>query len=144
MPDNPIVEAIKQYLDKPFSESPSPFTGWLRPIIRFAEEGHVIFEYTVRHEMTNPINTLHGGVTAGIIDDTIGAALYTVSGFEIHTTVNLSVDYFYPAREGDVILADAKVIKKGKQIVHISCRIQHKESGRLLAEGRSNLIKLKN
>ena len=143
MEKNEIVEILKEYIDKPFSGSPSPFTHWLKPVIRHVEAGKVIFEYTIRHDMTNPINTLHGGVTAGIIDDTIGAALFTVSGFEKYTTVNLSVDYFYPAREDDIIFAEAKVVKKGKQIVHINCRITNKKSGKLLAEGRSNLIKLK-
>ena len=143
MKENNIVNIMKEYIDKPFSISPSPFTYWLKPIVRFVEEGRVIFEYVVRHEMTNPIHTLHGGVTAGIIDDTIGAALYTVSGMELYSTVNLGVDYFYPAKEGDVILAEAWVVKRGKQIVHIDCKITHKETGKLLAEGRSNLIKLK-
>ena len=143
MEKNEIVEILKNYIDQPFSFSPSPFTYWLRPVIREVEEGRVILEYTVRHEMTNPINTLHGGVTAGIVDDTIGAALYTVSGKDLFSTVNLGVDYFYPARENDVILAEAWVVKRGKQIVHINCKIIHKETGKVLAEGRSNLIKLK-
>ncbi len=143
MENNEILEALKKFIDQPFSESPSPFTHWLRPIIRSVEEGRVVLEYTVRHEMTNPIYTLHGGVTAGIVDDTIGAALYTISGLEIHTTVNLSVDYFYPAREGDIVLAEAWVVKKGRQIVHIKCQITNKKTGKLLAEGRSNLIRLK-
>ena len=142
MEDNIIVSHMKEYIDKPFSVSPSPFTYWLKPIVRFVEEGRVIFEYTVRHEMTNPIRTLHGGVTAGIVDDTIGAALYTISGARLYSTVNLGVDYFYPAKEDDVILAEAWVVKRGKQIIHIDCKITNKETGKLLAEGRSNLIRL--
>ncbi len=142
MEENKIVKALKQYIGKPFSDSPSPYTHWLRPVIREIEEGRVKMEYTVRKEMTNPIDTLHGGVTAGIVDDTIGAALYTVTGHELYTTVNLGVDYFYPAYEGDVILAEAWIVKKGKKIIHVNCRITNKNTGKLLAEGRSNLIKL--
>ena len=142
MEENKIVKALKQYIDKPFSDSPSPYTHWLRPIIREVAESRVKMEYTVRKEMTNPIDTLHGGVTAGIVDDTIGAALYTVTGYELYTTVNLGVDYFYPAYEGDIILAEAWIVKKGKKIIHINCKITNKKTGRLLAEGRSNLIKL--
>jgi uncharacterized protein (TIGR00369 family) len=139
---NPIVEALKKYINKPFSVSPSPFTYWLRPVIREVEVGRVVFEYEIRHEMTNPIHTLHGGVIAGIIDDTIGAALYTIAGENTYSTVNLGVDYFYPAREKDKVLVEAVVVKKGKQIVHINCKITHKQTGKLLAEGRSNLIKM--
>ena len=142
MSSNPVLEVLKQYIDKPFSVSPSPFTFWLKPVIREVEEGRVVFEYTVRHEMTNPLKTLHGGVTAGIVDDTIGAALYTVADENLYSTVNLGVDYFYPAKEEDVILAEAEVIKRGKQIVHITCKIKNKTTGKLLAEGRANLMRL--
>jgi uncharacterized protein (TIGR00369 family) len=141
-PGNPILEKLKSQKGQKFTFSPSPFSMWLDPIIVEVEEGMLSFEYEVRHDMTNPIKTLHGGAIAGIMDDTIGAAVFTLGLKEIFTTVNLTVDYFAPAVEGNTIVATAKVIKKGRQIVHVICDIKMKDSGKVLAHGTSNLIKL--
>jgi len=92
--------------------------------------------------MTNPIKTLHGGAIAGIMDDSIGAAVYSLGLKDLFTTVNLNVDYFAPATEGNIITSYAQVIKKGRQIVHVICELRLKDTNKLLARGSSNLIKL--
>ncbi|HQS50816.1 MAG TPA: hypothetical protein PLN99_02890, partial [Daejeonella sp.] len=70
---NPHLAAIQQEIGMEFNNSPSPFSQWLKPIVRSAEVGALIFEYRIRKDMTNPMKVLHGGVSAGIIDDVIGA-----------------------------------------------------------------------
>ncbi|OFY48628.1 MAG: hypothetical protein A2W85_05875 [Bacteroidetes bacterium GWF2_41_31] len=137
-----ILEKMKAQKGKKFTGSPSPFTMWLDPVILEVEEGALSFEYQVRHDMTNPIKTLHGGAIAGMMDDTIGAAVFTLGLKEFFTTVNLTVDYFSPVVEGDIIIASAKVVKKGRQIVHVICDLKMKNGDKLLAHATSNLIKL--
>lgn len=88
---------------------------WLRPIVLKAEQGQLSFQYMVRKEMTNPMGTLHRGVTSSIVDNIIGAAIFSLNEDYFYTTVNLVVDYFASAREGDIIIADTNIIKKGKQ-----------------------------
>jgi len=48
---------------------------------------------------TNPIQILQGGLSAGIIDDIIGATVFAMNLSHHYTTINNYVDYFAPAHE---------------------------------------------
>ena len=132
---------LKTHIGKEISGSPSPFMNWLKPVILSVDEGSLTFQYTVRHEMTNPFGTLHGGITAAMIDDAIGATLIAYGEPYFHITVNLAIDYFAAAKEGDVIIAHTQVIKKGRQLVNAQCDVWNEDRTRLLAKGYTNLIK---
>lgn len=140
MNSNPLNFLI-QHKDRVVKNSPSPFMDWLMPTVLSAEQGKLIFQYTVRKEMTNPFGTLHGGVTAAIVDDVIGASLITYGESSYYITVNLAIDYFGAAKEGDVILAETFINKKGKQITNATCEIWNKDRTKLLAKGYTNLLK---
>ncbi len=135
------LEVLRSYKGKTFSDSPSPFMHWLKPIVVEADHGSVVFEYLVRHEWTNPMGILHGGVTAAIIDDVIGATMFSLNEEHFYTTLNNVIDYFSTAAENDNILAETRIIKKGKQIVHVECEIWNSDKTRLIARGHSNLLK---
>lgn len=132
---------LKDRIGKEVSDSPSPFMNWLKPIILKVEEGSLAFQYTIRKEMTNPFGTLHGGVTAAIIDDSIGATLISYGESFFYVSVNLVIDYIASAREGDVIVAETTVIKKGNQIVNAQCDVWNADRTRLIAKGYTNLLK---
>lgn len=132
---------LKDRIGKEVSDSPSPFMSWLKPVILKVEEGSLVFQYTIRKEMTNPFGTLHGGVTAAIIDDSIGATLIAYGEHYFYVSVNLVIDYIASAREGDVIIAETTVIKKGNQIVNAQCDVWSADKTRLIAKGYTNLIK---
>lgn len=139
---NERLIGMQKYIGQGFNDSPSAFMRWLNPTIRAAEYGSLTFEYTVREEMTNPMQLLHGGVTAGIIDDIIGATVFTM-GFSVHyTTINNNIDYFAPAKTGDIIEASTSIIKRGQQIINLQCEIWLPAKNRLLARGYSNMIRL--
>lgn len=135
---------LKQYIGKEFDQSPSPFMKWLNPTILSAEEGHLEFQYTVRPEWLNPIGNLHGGVTAAIIDDVIGATMFSLNENSFITTINNVIDYFSTAKENDNIVAETKIIKRGKQFVNAQCEIWNTDKTRLIARGTSNLFKINN
>lgn len=141
MNPNDQLEVLQSFLGKEFTGSPSPFSKWLKPVVLAAEKGMISFQFTVRHDMTNPMGGLHGGVTAAIIDDVIGATLFSYNEEHFYTTLNNVVDYFAPAREGDIIIADTQVIKKGKQVVNVQCEVWNEGKNRLIARGYSNLLK---
>ena len=135
------LEVLQSFVGKEFTESPSPFMKWLKPKVLFVKSGCVNMEYVVRKEMTNPIGTLHGGVTAAIIDDIIGATMFSLNEPFFYTTINNAIDYLSPAREGDVLIAEALVIKKGKQFINAQCEVWNADKTRLVARGTSNLFK---
>ena len=107
------ADILKANIGKEITESPSPFMAWLRPVVLKVEEGCLTFQHTIRKEMTNPFGTLHGGITAAIIDDAIGATLISYGEPYFYVSVNLVIDYLSAAREGDIVLADTGIIKKG-------------------------------
>lgn len=139
--DTKEAAMLRQFIGKEVSGSPSPFMNWLTPEILKVEEGNLAFSYKIRPEMANPFGTLHGGITAAIIDDAMGATLIVYGEEVFHVTVNLSVDYFAAAYVGDVIIAETQVVKKGRQIVNIHCDVWNADRSKLLAKGYSNLIK---
>ncbi|UUC45245.1 PaaI family thioesterase [Flavobacterium cerinum] len=138
---NDAFDFLKQHIGKEVSTSPSPFMNWLRPTMLVVEEGKLVFQYTIRNEMTNPYRTLHGGIIAAIIDDAIGATLISYGEPYFYPTINNAIDYFASARENDVILAETSINKKGERVVNAQCEIWNQDKTRLLAKGYTNLLR---
>ncbi len=135
-----IIEGFKQFIGKEFSASPSPFTNWLRPVLLSAEAGKLAFQFTIRHDMTNPFGGLHGGVAAAIQDDVVGATVYTLGDEGTYATINNVIDYFAVAREGENIIAETLIVKKGRSIVNVQCEIFNADKSKLIARGYSNMF----
>jgi acyl-coenzyme A thioesterase 13 len=135
---------LQAFVGKEFTESPSPFMRWLNPVVVSAEVGQIEFQYTVRPEWLNPMGNLHGGVTAAIMDDIIGATMFSLNEKTFIVTVNNTIDYFSTAKENDHIIAETKIIKRGKQFVNTQCEIWNEDKTRLIARGTSNLFKINN
>ena len=64
--------------------------------------------------------------------------------FQYITTINNAIDYFSTAKENDNIIAETKVIKRGRQFVNAQCEIWNADKSRLIARGTSNLFKINN
>lgn len=139
--DPKAKEFLQGFIGKEVQNSPSPFMNWLKPVMAAVEDGSLTFEYTIRKEMTNPFGTLHGGVTSAMIDDAIGATLISYGEPYFYVSVNLVVDYFSPAREGDVVVAKTAILKKGSQITNAQCGIWNKDRTKLIAKGYTNLLR---
>ncbi|RZK26006.1 MAG: PaaI family thioesterase [Flavobacterium sp.] len=116
--------------------------NWLKPIVISADKGSLHCSYIVRNEMTNPYGILHGGITAGIIDDLIGATVFTLGLSKAYTTVNNNIDYFAPAKEGDLITAKTSIVKQGRTIINLQCEIFLPSKDRLIAKGYSNMLNI--
>ena len=136
------LNLLRQSIGRVIDSSPSNYMNWLAPVVVKAENGILVCSYTVRKEMTNPYQILHGGVTAGIIDDLIGATVYTMGLESVFTTVSNYIDYFAPAKEGDEIIAETAVVKKGKTIINFQCEVFLPAKNRLIAKGYSNMLSI--
>ena len=133
---------FKGLTGKEITQSPSPYMNWLKPTLLNAEEGSLHCSFLIRKEMTNPYGILHGGVTAGIIDDLIGATVYILGLNSRYTTVNNNIDYFAPANEGDEITAKTTVVKQGRTIINLQCEVFLRSKNRLIARGYSNMLNI--
>lgn len=138
------LSVLQSFTGKVFTQSPSPFMVWLAPVVLLAEEGHLEFEYKVRPEWLNPAGNLHGGVTAAIIDDALGATMFSLNEPFFYSTINNTIDYFSAAVEGDVLIAETRIIKRGRQFINAQCDIWNADKSRLIAKGYSNLFKTEN
>lgn len=139
---NDRLKIFQSFIGKEVQNSPSNFMNWLKPTVIAAEKGSLHCSYVVRKEMTNPYGILHGGITAGIIDDLIGATVFTLDLAHAFTTVNNNIDYFAPAKEGDIITAKTSIIKQGRTIINLQCDVFLPSKNRLIARGYSNMLNI--
>jgi uncharacterized protein (TIGR00369 family) len=131
---------FQTFTGKEIIHSPSNFMNWLKPTLIAAERGSIHCSYVIRKEMTNPYGILHGGITAGIIDDLIGATVYLLGSPNQYTTINNNIDYFATAKEGDLITARTAIVKQGRTIINLQCEVFLPSKERLIARGYSNML----
>jgi acyl-coenzyme A thioesterase 13 len=118
--------------------SPCAYGRWLDGVLVSAEAGHLVIDYVVRPEMTNPAGILHGGVVAGMIDDVFGMLAATLVEERFLVTIDLHVDYLASAREGDVVTVDARVVRGGASVMHAEASLLLGE--KLLARSSTNMV----
>jgi len=134
-----MLELLNTLVDQPCNPLSPPFTKWLDGIIRRITEDEAKVEYAVREEMTNPAGTLHGGVQCGMLDEVIGM-LANAQGRKFFTaSINLSVDFLDKAKEGDRILASARMVRGGSNVLNVQGELRSPD-GKLIARAHSNLI----
>ncbi len=140
---NKIVEYFKSQTGKELTQSPSPAGMWLKPVLIEVKEGYLKAEFTVRAEMTNPAGMLHGGMITLIADEMTGATIATLNLPDFYPSINLYTDFLSSAKQGEKITAEAKIIRKGKNIINTECLIYNSEN-KLIAKSQSNNIKSNN
>lgn len=137
-----VIETFRAHIGKSLRDtSLSPYGRWLSGTILAVERGVMEVEFTVRPEMLNPAGTFHGGVVAGIMDEVIGMAIFTLGKKNFFTSVNLVVDYFASAKLGESVITKTAIIKEGATIMNAQCEVWNAERTRLLARGTTNLMK---
>lgn len=136
--ENKRLQLLQSFIGKPFTGSPSPFAKWLNGTVLAVDENSVEFEFEVRKEMTNPAGTLHGGVICGMFDDCIGVNFMILGTEYFFPTINLNVEFFSPAKEGDTVLVKTTVVKKGKSVINVKADMFL--SKKMIASATSNLV----
>src|ERR1051325_6744028 len=132
-------QMIARYKDKVVTDSRSPAGNWMGVTLVHAERGRVTLSIIIKKDMTNPFGNIHGGMMSTFIDETIGWAVVSLEAEFHYTSLNLNVDFLYAAHEGEKMIATAEVIRQGKKIVHVECKVLNAQ-GTLLAKATSNLI----
>ena len=60
-------------------------------------QGRVVFEYRPHESQYNPMGTVHGGASSGVLDAAMGCAVITtLKPGEAFTTLDLQLRYFRP------------------------------------------------
>lgn len=136
---NTRLEFFRARVGQDMSGSLSPLGRWLNGTIREVEYGRLVADFTVREDMTNPAGVLHGGAGTAILDDLIGAMVYSLGREYAYTSINLTIDFLHAARVGEVVTATASVVREGKNIIHCEGYILS-ASSKIVAKCSTNLI----
>jgi uncharacterized protein (TIGR00369 family) len=135
---NPIVPMLQAMIGNPEVKSPSAAGNWLGGRLISAEQGDVVVHYEVRQDMTNPANTLHGGVATLMMDDVMGITLFSLYKSHIFVTINIHVDFLSTARAGETVVVHCWVVRDGRRVVNLEATI-HDSKGKILARATSNM-----
>ena len=98
----------------------------------------ITMECTLRPEMTNGHGTLHGGVTATLIDAAIGVAVIALAGGRPAGTVEMKVNFLRPGVEGK-FRCRSRILKAGKTLVFGEAVVRDSH-GRVVATGHATYI----
>ncbi|KAM9493647.1 acyl-coenzyme A thioesterase 13 [Clarias gariepinus] len=101
-----------------------------------ASPGKVVCQMKVEEEHTNRGGTLHGGLTATLVDVISTAALmYTERGAP-GVSVDMNITYMNAAKIGEDILITAQVLKQGRTLGFATVDLINKANGKVIAQGR--------
>lgn len=111
--------------------------------IEFAlvEEGFARLRMPVKEHHLQSALTVHGGIVATIADAAAAQALHTVlSDGETFSSIELKINYLSPARSGDNLLAEGRIIRRGSRIAVGDMEVREEASNRLVAKGLHTFI----
>jgi uncharacterized protein (TIGR00369 family) len=135
---NPRVEMLRKMIGTDPDFWPFPIPKFLKMQLLEVEEGFVKAKFVVQKEWLNPLNIMHGGILATLMDELMGVGSYTLNRPNGHASINMNIDFLYGAKEGDVLIAEGILLRKGKKIVHAEAKVWN-EAGTLIAKSSSNL-----
>lgn len=121
----------------------SAFVNLLGLSVEKLENGSCRSKLEIRDGFLNKRKIVHGGVIYSMADISMGVAVYsTLKKGEEAATIELKINYLKPA-DKKILICDAKVIQRGKQIAVIEAEI--KANGNLIAKalGTFSIIKAK-
>lgn len=121
----------------------SPLLHWIKAEINHVQKGYIEANFRVTPKLINPGKVLHGGVQCAILDELIGVAGSSLGFKNFLFAVDLKVDYMRPANLNEKLTVIAKIIRKGNNIINCTGEIRN-QSGKIISQARSNLIKKNN
>ncbi|CAL8371873.1 unnamed protein product [Boreogadus saida] len=101
-----------------------------------ASPGKVVCEMTVEEEHTNRGGTLHGGLTATLVDIISTTAIMYSERGSPGVSVDMNITYMNAAKIGEDVLITAQVLKQGKTLAFASVDLINKSTGKVIAQGR--------
>ncbi|XP_062386246.1 acyl-coenzyme A thioesterase 13 [Sardina pilchardus] len=129
------VNTIKQLM-KAMVDTPG-FDRVLNKVsVLSASPGKVVCEMKVEEEHTNRGGTLHGGLTATLVDViSTTAIMYSERGAP-GVSVDMNITYMNAAKMGEDVLITAQVLKQGRTLAFATVDLTSKATGKLIAQGR--------
>ncbi|XP_005728490.1 acyl-coenzyme A thioesterase 13 [Pundamilia nyererei] len=101
-----------------------------------ASPGKVVCEMRVEEEHTNRGGTLHGGLTATLVDIVSTMAIMHSERGAPGVSVDMNITYMNAAKMGEDVLITAQVLKQGRSLAFATVDLTNKVTGKIIAQGR--------
>ncbi len=89
------------------------FSQWMGIEVLEIREGYSRIQMTVRKEMMNGFGIAHGGISFAFADSAFAFACN--SDGKITLALDVSISFPKPAKEGDILIAEAKELNKTRR-----------------------------
>jgi acyl-CoA thioesterase len=101
------------------------FSQWLGIEVIEIKEGYSNIKMTVRKEMINGFNIVHGGIAFSLADSAFAFACNNRNNLSV--ALDTSINFTKPVHVGDVLIAEAKELHNGKStgLYHITITNQN-------------------
>ncbi|XP_057665193.1 acyl-coenzyme A thioesterase 13-like [Diorhabda carinulata] len=130
-------EILAQHISKILKETKS-FEKCLKHL-KFLSlgDGKCKAELKVSEENTNLMGTLHGGLSATLLDcvSTYGLHSHKNASGVRSVSVNINVSYIGSAKVGDHVVIESDTLKFGKNLAFCEIVIKNRENGKILVKG---------
>src|SRR5215467_3638968 len=128
---------IKTALDRVTPPPSAKLLGWHLLDARPAE-GWIRVGFDGKPEFCNPAGFVQGGMLAAMLDDTMGPAVFVMTGGRLYTaTITMTVNFLAPAIPGPIV-GEATVTQLGKTIAFVEGRLTG-NTGALLATASTSV-----
>nr|XP_045014254.1 acyl-coenzyme A thioesterase 13-like [Jaculus jaculus] len=101
-----------------------------------AAPGKVTCEMKVEEQPMNKLGTLHGGMTATLIDCISTVALLCLESGAPGVSVDMNIKHLSPAKIREEVVITAHILKQGRTLAFASVDLTKKATGKLTAQGR--------
>lgn len=100
------------------------------------EAGWIRIGFEGRREFLNPAGYIQGGLLAAMLDDTMGPAVFAMTGGDTYTaTMDMNVSYLAPALPGPLV-GEGRVVQLGKSVGFLEAALMDCE-GKIVARATS-------
>ena len=105
------------------------------------DENHYEFEVVVKDIHLNTGKIAHGGFLSTIADTGMGTAAHQAVGNKRCVTISLDIKFISAALPEDILRGKAKILKRTKSLVFISCEIRNEKTIIITSSGVWKILK---
>lgn len=134
-----LTEAQRTRIEKALDSV--PFAGLIGIKLEAVESGFAVLSLEIREELKQNNGVVHGGAIASLIDTaTAFAIIPLLNEGETTTTVDLTINYLRPLRNGKAT-ATAQVLRAGRRIISVSANVDD-DDGTLTTTALSTYLRI--
>lgn len=118
-----------------------PFDQFLGLEYKKLDDHHIQIKLPVQDLFINSLGVIHGGIISSLADIAMANLGSTNEhGIQKAVTVDLNVSFLKPAT-GAFLMADAQIVKQGRNIIHAECTILN-DKEEMVAKSKAILFRV--